>query len=613
MKNFSPDELLYNSELNLYVDGEPYFGSDFLFHEIVEYTGGSARGTFRFIGDDNNTNQFHDVYIVFRTWISNLQGTNFDNLSGRTSTFSVYPSNHNNIFKKNEDFDASKTISDLRFQESMLDKSEFFENFLGTVLGNSESDENSIGKKIYERISNFVPNTQDIDVCNEQSIHSMGDFVGYDIDLDHQYPNNIKRLVDLSSISKNNLLGNTNKFRQNFDVRNQSSKEIYGVNIGDIIDTSTYTVSANVPIVALEKFSNKYVLLENFQSSQINNFKYKAIEGIDSRIAGENPLTTKRRTSEPPVRINLPTCWANDVDLSGISLNSGYYIGTLLTRRHLAIAKHFVDAGIYVGQVFRFLSPDDVVYDRTSIGLKYVDDSDIAIFLLDSDLPSDIKSYKICPPHILQTINSDDRIPQLYLDQEANVLVTDFQDTIYGYIGWEYRTKIPVDATRLSFYEAVVLGDSNAPNGFIIDDEFVLIGLTTTYGNVGNMYGFYIRSIQSDIDYLNSQFGVTGEYNLEVYDTNTLNLGTAPLSDYNVNWGWPLVLPTEFNTRDFDKYYTFFDYVDGFDSRLIGGVLDMDNDMTTIPLSSTNTDLFGNNGIVENLFSKTLYKSLSLI
>ena len=81
----------------------------------------------------------------------------------------------------------------------------------------------------------------------------------------YQYPENIKRLLNLASVSKTNLLGTSNKFDKNLDIRGRTSKDEYGINIGNKINTLTYKVSAGTPIVALEKFSNTYNLLNTYQ------------------------------------------------------------------------------------------------------------------------------------------------------------------------------------------------------------------------------------------------------------------------------------------------------------------------------------------------------------
>jgi PKD domain len=188
-------------------------------------------------------------------------------LIGSSSKFTVYPDNYFDAYKKNENFNAEQTLMDLRFQETLFDKDVLFKDFLGGVLGNENSDHNGVGLKIYEKISNFVSNTQDIDNCEIDNIKSSGLLMSYNNhnEENYKYPDKIKRILNLASISKTNLLGTSNKFRENFDVKGRTSKTEYGINIGNQIDTLTYQVSAGTPIIALEKFSNTYTLLDTHQ------------------------------------------------------------------------------------------------------------------------------------------------------------------------------------------------------------------------------------------------------------------------------------------------------------------------------------------------------------
>lgn len=187
-------------------------------------------------------------------------------LSGSSSVFSVYPLNYWDIYKKNEDFNAVQTLKDITFQEILLDKDVLYNDFFGGVLGTNLTHE-EIGVKTYEKNANFVPNTQDIDVCEVRFLDSMGTMMDYnDIDEEHHfYPVDIERWVNLLSIDRNKLIGIQNQFRENFDIKGRSTKTEFGINIGDQLDVLTYVVSSTVPIVALEKFGNEYVLLNTYQ------------------------------------------------------------------------------------------------------------------------------------------------------------------------------------------------------------------------------------------------------------------------------------------------------------------------------------------------------------
>lgn len=231
-------------------------------------SGGSFRGFVYFYA---LTSVLSAVQIFASGTFTNSVLSTF-NLSGASNQFSVYPLNYWDIYKKNEDFNAVQTLKNITFQEILLDKDVLFNDFFGGVLGTNLTHE-EIGVKTYEKNANFVPNTQDIDVCQVDFLDSLGTMMDYnDISEEHHfYPIDIERWVSLLSIDKNKLIGIPNQFKQNFDIKGRSSKTEFGRNIGNQLNVRTYRVSSTVPIVALEKFSNDYVLLNTYQPISATN------------------------------------------------------------------------------------------------------------------------------------------------------------------------------------------------------------------------------------------------------------------------------------------------------------------------------------------------------
>lgn len=192
-------------------------------------------------------------------------------VSGYSSTFTVYPKDYYQVYKKNENFNSEEMFKSLRLQESLQDKDIFFEKFLGTIFGGHNPDLNALGKKVYERIANFVDNNTNINTLEILKLVSTSNMLDaspiiYSSSL-FNVPDKIQRLLGLLSINKNTLFGVKNAFAENFDTKGHVDKDIYGINLGDEIDPYSYLIDrySEPYLVAYEKFSSRYILLNAFQ------------------------------------------------------------------------------------------------------------------------------------------------------------------------------------------------------------------------------------------------------------------------------------------------------------------------------------------------------------
>lgn len=233
----------------------------------------------------NYNNILSSVYLQASSYF--VKNSTAYSLTGLTSAFQVVPDGFYEIYKQNEDFDFEQTIKDLRFQEILLDKDVLFTDFIGSIFGGISSSYDLLGKKIFERISNFVDNTSNIDKAEINSVVDILSLVNdQNVRFDTavvRYPNLLKRALSLISINKNRLFGYRNQFKENFNQKGITTKEVYGKNLGDLIDTYTYTVTAGTDIVAFEKFSGTFNLLNTFQPvCAVSTTQYKLSEYNDN-------------------------------------------------------------------------------------------------------------------------------------------------------------------------------------------------------------------------------------------------------------------------------------------------------------------------------------------
>ena len=210
------------------------------------------------------------------------------NLYGNSNTFSIYNSavGQYDVRKINENFDPIAQLNTYKFQDYLLDKGDSAFEMIGTFIGTLTSNPNELGKLIYEKISNFTDNIANIDTCNVKSLQGMYALLDEDFytfgNSTIQYPAELNRLVDLFSINFSKLKGSRNKFNQNFDskgfdtesILDNGGKLIYGVNKGKELNFFTTILTAGKDIVAYEKFSEKYVLINTDLSASTSYLQY---------------------------------------------------------------------------------------------------------------------------------------------------------------------------------------------------------------------------------------------------------------------------------------------------------------------------------------------------
>lgn len=231
-------------------------------------SGGYFRGFFVF--SDTLTQPITGLSLSARaTNIITTQGSTLSSVDGISNKFDIVPFNYYNFSKKGEDFDGEANYKSLRFQESLLDKDKFFSDFLGSIFGGSEPDAEALSKKINERILNFIDNTSNIDTAEIVRLLSFSEMTDNTNTIFDQnlldFPNKVQRLVSLLSIKRSKLFGVQNQFAENFNNLNIIDSDTYGLNLGVQIDPYTYLVTPGNHIVAHEKFSNRYTLLNTHQ------------------------------------------------------------------------------------------------------------------------------------------------------------------------------------------------------------------------------------------------------------------------------------------------------------------------------------------------------------
>jgi len=200
-------------------------------------------------------------------------------LTGQSNDFDIRDFSGFNIRKFNENWEPTITIQDYTVTPHIHDNTVLWDSFINAVWGDNSFNENSYGRKVYERIANFVANHEDINVCNIPQLYSLSNKLDVPIDnYNLNYPAELKRMMDIVSINQQVLWGARCNCRLN--ITNEYETNLSGGqyvpierscprcghehpgNRGQLFDATTYTVTAYVPFIIKDNYEEgKYTLV----------------------------------------------------------------------------------------------------------------------------------------------------------------------------------------------------------------------------------------------------------------------------------------------------------------------------------------------------------------
>jgi hypothetical protein len=214
-------------------------------------------------------------------------------------------------------------------------------------------------------------------------------------------------------------------------------------------------------------------------------------DAMDARIAGKTPSVAapifSTRDDANSIYVRNSSGWLADLNLTCMSVwnSSGgsTRAGTLISPRHVIFATHYQ---IAAGATLRFVTGANVVVERTLSSVANVSGSDFTVGLLDSDVPTGIRFPDVLPANAASyTTHVWRDIPIIVTDQEKRANVAEagtFGDLAFGNAAWSNQS--PFDATRQSFFEPLISGDSGSPMFALINGVLVLVS-TATYAGAG--------------------------------------------------------------------------------------------------------------------------------
>lgn len=112
------------------------------------------------------------------------------------------------IAKVNDSFDCANHFKSLALPEILNRNAEFFDTFLPGVVGYGDVGKEDLGRIVYEKTANFLPNHADIDTAEIDQLISTASALSvptktFGVD----FPEEIKRLLNIFSVQKHYLRG----------------------------------------------------------------------------------------------------------------------------------------------------------------------------------------------------------------------------------------------------------------------------------------------------------------------------------------------------------------------------------------------------------------------
>lgn len=242
---------------------------------------------------------------------------------------------------------------------------------------------------------------------------------------------------------------------------------------------------------------------------------------VDDRLVGKNPATALPFFSNYPAissgsttnaLVPNPDCWAAEIDFScespWNSIGKHRKSGTLISSRHILLAKHHNVAPNPLGAYFYFRSTNGIVYRRTLVSTNAIaltPDTDLLLGKLDEPLPASVSVAKILPENFTDYVHSGRGVPVASLDQEGKILVSEVSELETPEIPQSSSRTVlqrPKIERRTAFFESLVEGDSSNPAFFLFGEQPILLGIHWTATHSGASVRRYAEALETAMDEL---------------------------------------------------------------------------------------------------------------
>lgn len=190
----------------------------------------------------------------------------------------------------------------------------------------------------------------------------------------------------------------------------------------------------------------------------------------------------------------------------------GQGLGTMVSPRHYLFATHMRPDGNPVV----FLDTNNVVHWRTTLGREDIG-NDIAVGILDKDLPPSVDFLPVLPPDFARYLptNNSPFIQGIGLNQNWRVFSQPMTFMYPGFVVWDSRGASPF-GLKTNWNIGIRGGDSSDPDMLLISNQLVLVAHTSS-ANGGANYATQFDAINRAMHDLSVKFKAGTDYQLTPY------------------------------------------------------------------------------------------------
>ena len=533
--------------------------------------------------------------------------TGFARLSGVSDEFSVWTEQTTpEVVKVNENEDFAGIMRTYMTHPALQRSRILHDDIMNNVFGTTGSSVSLLGKRIYEKITNYVMNHSDVDTCTVRSLVGLAHLVGYEVSrVGYPIPPEMTRLIDILSINVGKLRGNVLLDIENFERYGNWAQDANGHNLGSEI-MFVYDWSAD-----LDYNQGDFV--------QLNGEYYQTVVSVH---AGSNPEQSDDWVHWPQGYVRSQHKSIIDRLYAG---KDEQWRDERYNKLPILI-KLTQNLRVSSGEKYVLHNEHDNIY--TLVDIMMISYRDGKEYKLEMDY-SDFTGYKVKNPNEDRELKGermslfDDTLPMYVVEDNVLTLIGDQENSTISLL--RNRTyQFEIDSVGHPVIITETPGASAEPTKYVADQnvEFGTIILQT---NDDPVFGPIPNKLYYQSEYDPTVGGVielTTPENIDGYSTQydgltsyNINISLSAAKDYN-RMGWGVNCPANNNIW---QHYSLYEYVETDDqkeakTKYVGNVIDWSTGSgTTVSYNmSSNSDWFDVGAIADLMIEKQLRTGLDL-